>query len=85
MTIAKAKQKGTSYEDIFKKVPLGKENSESGRYIWENHFGPSLISYTSFNRIIKKMSEAGMIKSRKSGVSFLYWKETEKFPEDVYI
>lgn len=88
MVKAKVKQKGTTFEDIFLSVPLGSENSESARGIWLTRFNPSQLSYDTYNRILTKLFYAehngeSIVKRRRSGVSYLYWRELKEFPVDV--
>lgn len=82
---SKVKEKGTSYEDIYNKVPLGVDKGKSSLSIWKDSFTPKEISYNTFNRIMNKMYDTGIIKRMVVGASFFYWKENEKFPEDVII
>lgn len=88
MVKAKSKQKGTTWEDIFNSVPVGSDFSQSARYIWTMKFTPDMISYDTFNRMIGKLAIAEyegkpIIKYRESGVSKLYWRDLEKFPNDL--
>lgn len=88
MVKAKVKEKGTTFEDIFYSVPLGSENSESARSIWLTKFRPDQLSYDTYNRILTKLFYAeynggSIVRRRKSGVSYLYWRELKEFPIDV--
>jgi len=86
MVSAVTKQEGTTFVDFFYSVPFGSENSRSARFLWIE--SGMKISYETFNRIIGKLSmvqynNTTLICRRKSGASFLYWREHEKFPEDL--
>lgn len=94
MAQAKVKQKGTSFPDIFEAVPIGAGNSESARKIWMSTGFQRKLSYDTFNRLLTKLANTvyekdgekrPLVCRRQSGVSYLYWRETVKFPEDVRV
>jgi hypothetical protein len=86
MVKAVTKTQGTTFPDFFNSVPIGSDKSESARSLWMK--SGMNISYDTFNRILGKLAlvdynGAPLISRRKSGVSFLYWRDLKEFPSDV--
>ncbi len=86
MVKAVTKTQGTTFPDFFNSVPFGSENSESARSLWIK--SRMKVSYDTYNRIIGKLCLVDvhgepLIHRRKSGASFLYWRELKEFPVDV--
>lgn len=86
MVKAVTKTQGTTFPDFFLSVPFGTDKSESARSLWAK--SKMKISYDTYNRILGKLclvvhNGEPLIKRRRSGVSFLYWRDLKEFPSDL--